>query len=140
MMRYKGYVGRVEYDPEDDTFFGMVLGTRDVITFEGRSVEDLHREFEKSVDVYLDVCAEARKRPDRPFSGKFLARIDPDLHRDIATQAAVCGMSLNNWISDLFREAVNPQRASRRHTRPKKGRRAAGKRVPPRARRTELPS
>src|SRR5207244_1414077 len=43
MMEYQGYVGRVEYDAEGDTFHGEVVGTRDVITFEGRSVEELHQ-------------------------------------------------------------------------------------------------
>jgi predicted HicB family RNase H-like nuclease len=65
MMRYRDYVGKVEYDAESDTFHGQVVGIRDVVTFEGRSVEELRGEFQKSVDVYLEVCAEAGKAPDR---------------------------------------------------------------------------
>jgi predicted HicB family RNase H-like nuclease len=105
-MEYKGYIGRVEYDADGDTLHGEVVGTRDVITFEGRSVEELHQALKDSVDVYLEVCKEAGKSPDRPFSGRFIARIDPELHRAIATRAAVSGMSLNAWVAAVFREAV----------------------------------
>ena len=33
MMKYKGYTGQVEFDPEADIFPGEVVDTRDVITF-----------------------------------------------------------------------------------------------------------
>ena len=34
---YKGYCGKAEYDVEDDTFHGEVIGVRDVVTFQGRT-------------------------------------------------------------------------------------------------------
>ncbi len=36
-MRYKGYVGSVQYSAEDGCFIGDVLGIRDMISFEGES-------------------------------------------------------------------------------------------------------
>ena len=53
MMEYKGYVGKVEYDGEAEIFHGEVLGTRDVITFQGRSVDELKTAFRESIDDYL---------------------------------------------------------------------------------------
>lgn len=106
MMEYKGYVGKVEFDQEHETFYGEVIDTRDVITFEGRSVAQLRREFKTSIDVYLEFCKEQGKVPDKPFSGKFVARIDPELHRQIAALAALEGVSLNSWIAKLFDNAL----------------------------------
>ena len=40
-MEYQGYVGKVEFDDEAGIFHGEVLDTRDVITFQGRSVDEL---------------------------------------------------------------------------------------------------
>ena len=51
-MEYKGYRAAVTFDAAAGVFFGAVADTRDVITFEGDSVERLRREFRFSVDDY----------------------------------------------------------------------------------------
>jgi predicted HicB family RNase H-like nuclease len=77
MMTHKGYQGRVEFDDEAGLFHGEVSGTRDVITFQGRAVDELRQAFRDSVDDYLDWCAARGKAPDRPYSGRLLLRLDP---------------------------------------------------------------
>ncbi len=69
MMEYQGYIGRVEFDDESDIFHGEVINTRDVITFQARSVDDLRKAFHDSVDDYLTFCAERGEKPEKPFSG-----------------------------------------------------------------------
>ena len=44
-MRYKGYIGKVEFDDEASVFHGEVINTRDVITFEGKTVSELRKAF-----------------------------------------------------------------------------------------------
>ena len=58
MMNYKGYIGQVEYDDENRIFSGSVINTRDVITFQGESVQELENAFHESVDDYLAWCRE----------------------------------------------------------------------------------
>lgn len=91
MMQYKGYLGRVTLDDESNIFHGEVLGIRDVITFQGKSVEELRQAFKESVDDYLDFCNERGEKPEKPFSGRFVARIDPRLHREIDILARAAG-------------------------------------------------
>ena len=100
MLEYKGYRGRVEFDEEAGLLHGEVLGLRDVVTFEGESVEELEKAFRDSVDDYLEFCAELDREPDRPFSGKFQLRISPELHRDVWLQSQREGKSLNQWVTD----------------------------------------
>ena len=57
MLEYKGYLGHVEFDDEAEVFHGEVINTRDVITFQGTSVDGLHKAFIESVDDYLDFCS-----------------------------------------------------------------------------------
>ncbi len=57
MMEYKGYLGKVEFDDEASLFHGEVVNTRDVITFQGKSVAELRKVFRVSVDDYLAFCA-----------------------------------------------------------------------------------
>src|SRR5438309_2217547 len=98
MMAYKGYVGRVEFDDDADLFHGEVVNTRDVITFQGATVKELRKAFQESVDDYLAFCRERGEAPEKPYSGQFVTRLTPDLHRKISLAAAVSGKSLNAWI------------------------------------------
>ena len=100
MMEYKGYVGRVEFDDEAGTFHGEVVNTGDVITFQGISVKELKKAFEESVEDYLTFCEERGEEPDKPFSGNFVVRIRPDLHRRLYAQAKKAGKSLNAFIEE----------------------------------------
>ena len=59
MLTYKGYAGQVEFDVEAGIFHGEVVDIRDVITFQGRSVEELTRAFRDSIDDYLEYCKQA---------------------------------------------------------------------------------
>jgi predicted HicB family RNase H-like nuclease len=97
MMTYKGYQAAVEFDDEAGVFHGVVLHLRDVITFEGTSVDEVRAEFRASVDDYLEDCAERGITPDKPYSGKFMLRMAPEDHRTIATACAQAGQSLNAW-------------------------------------------
>lgn len=98
-MEYKGYVGKLDIDPEADLLHGEVLGLRDVITFQGRTPADAEKAFRESVDDYLAFCKSRGEQPEKPYSGKFMVRIDPVTHRLVSLQAAAAGVSLNAWIS-----------------------------------------
>jgi predicted HicB family RNase H-like nuclease len=99
-MKYKGYEAAVEFDEDANIFHGEVINTRDVITFQGTSVKELKKAFEDSVEDYLDFCKERGEEPDKPFSGSFVVRIRPDLHRQLYTQARKAGKSLNALIEE----------------------------------------
>lgn len=99
-MKYKGYEAVVYLDDEAEIFHGEIINIRDVVTFQGTSVEELKQAFQDSVDDYLSFCASRNEQPDKPFSGKFMVRISPQLHQNIYTQAKQEGKSLNGWIED----------------------------------------
>lgn len=98
MMKYKGYVARTEVDAESGLIFGEVIGTTDMLTFEGASVADALRAFRESVDLYLKVCAKQGRPPDKPYSGSILVRTKPALHRKLVELAGSRGLSLNEYV------------------------------------------
>ncbi|MCL2679270.1 MAG: type II toxin-antitoxin system HicB family antitoxin [Dehalococcoidia bacterium] len=104
-MTHKGYVGTVEYNDEDDCLFGRIAGIRDIISFEGDSVAEIRKAFEEAVDDYLKHCAAVGKEPNKPYSGKFILRIDPALHAKIAAKAMASGKSLNQYATDVLAHA-----------------------------------
>ncbi|WP_406853678.1 type II toxin-antitoxin system HicB family antitoxin [Alsobacter sp. KACC 23698] len=106
-MSYKGYEALVAYDEDAEIFHGEVMNLRDVITFAGRSVVELKKALEESVEDYLSFCKERGEEPEKPYSGQFVVRVEPPVHRAAVTAAKRAGVSLNKWIASVIeREAV----------------------------------
>lgn len=107
MMTYKGYSGSVRFDDEAEIFHGEVIGLRDVVTFQGRTVDELKLAFQESIDDYLEFCESRGEQPDKPFSGRFLLRVDPSLHRKLVELSSSDGESLNHWLVSRLEEMVS---------------------------------
>ena len=105
-MEYKGYFAKVEFDDEANIFHGEVINLRDFITFEGSTVDELRMAFQDSVDDYLEFCAERGEDPDKPYSGKFMVRVEPELHKRIAIEARTKGASINSLVSEALSKAL----------------------------------
>lgn len=99
-MTYKGYEGVVKFDEDAHIFHGEVISTRDVITFQGTTVDELEQAFRDSVDDYLAFCAKRGEEPEKPFSGNILVRTNPELHKEITLAARREGKSVNAYILD----------------------------------------
>ena len=102
-MKYKGYTGIVELNDDSSGFFGRVTGLRDVITFQGTSIAEITEAFHDSVDDYLEFCAERGESPEKPYSGHFVLRVAPDLHRELAHAAEAMDTSLNALVESTLR-------------------------------------
>jgi predicted HicB family RNase H-like nuclease len=111
-MKYKGYTGVVELDEDSETLFGRVIGLREVITFQAGSVPEVIQAFHDSVDVYLEFCAARGERPEKPYSGQFVLRVDPQLHRAMAHTAEVQGTSVNALIEGTLERVFLEREAS----------------------------
>ena len=105
-MIYKGFSARVEFDADDHLFVGHVAGIRDVVGFHGDSVNQLELAFQEAVDNYVAACKALGQRPDKPFSGRMMLRLAPEVHARVSAAAQVCGMSVNQWAAQALSKAV----------------------------------
>ena len=105
-MNYKGYLGTVSFDEEADIFHGEVVNTKDVITFQGRSVDEIRIAFKDSVDEYLKFCEELGEEPEKPYSGRIALRIPSELHGKASAAASAEGVSLNSWLTAAVERAA----------------------------------
>jgi predicted HicB family RNase H-like nuclease len=96
----------VEYDEEAEALHGEVTNTRDVITFQGRSVEQLKQALADSVEDYLAFCRERGEEPEKPYSGQFVVRVEASLHRAVAAAAKRAGASLNKSVAATLERAA----------------------------------
>jgi len=108
MMEYKGYLSRIEFDDEVNVFHGEVINIRDVITFQGTSVEELRQAFRDSVEDYLAFCAERGEDPDEPFSGRFAIHLSPEQHRKVILAAEKAEKDLETWVAEVLAQATSP--------------------------------
>ena len=108
MMEYKGYLASVEFDDSVDVLHGRVVnsGPYPIATFEATETHALRREFERSVDEYLEWCQEDGVEPRKSFSGKLNVRLGSELHAAVVTAAKAEQVSINSWIVRVLREAI----------------------------------
>lgn len=106
VMNYKGYSARIEYDDDDAILFGQIAGIRDGVGFHADNVEDLRVAFHEAVDDYIETCARLGKEPSKPYSGKVMFRIDPEVHARAARAAELSGKSLNEWAGEVLAKAA----------------------------------
>ena len=65
----------------------------------GKAIAEIKKAFRESVDDYLAFCKDRNEEPEKPFSGKFNFRLDPELHRQVYITAKQHKISLNQWIA-----------------------------------------
>jgi predicted HicB family RNase H-like nuclease len=104
IMQYRGYAAAVEFDAEDEIFTGHIAGINDIIGFHAESVAGIKAAFQEAVDDYLAACLRAGKPPDKPYSGKIMFRIAPEIHARAAIAAQLAGKSLNQWGEEALAE------------------------------------
>ncbi len=101
-MTHEGYVALVDLDEDAGLFHGEVIHTHDVLTFQGRTPDELKTAFAETIADYIEWCEERGKPPERPYSGNFTLRLPPDLHRRVATAAARERKSVNAFIAEAL--------------------------------------
>ena len=101
-MNYRNYLALVEYDAADRIFVGHIAGINDIVGFHGETVPELENAFHQAVDDYLETCAKAGKAPEKPYSGRVMFRVDPEIHAHAALAAQLRGVSLNQWAEEAL--------------------------------------
>ncbi|MFN3235281.1 MAG: type II toxin-antitoxin system HicB family antitoxin [Gammaproteobacteria bacterium] len=98
VLRYKNYIGSIEVSIEDQCLHGQLLYINDMVTYEAKTVDALDKKFKEAVDDYLVTCEKLKREPLKPFKGSLNVRIGSELHKESAIQAAILGLTLNEYI------------------------------------------
>jgi predicted HicB family RNase H-like nuclease len=103
LLKDDRYTYRVTWSEEDREYVGLCTEFPSM-SWLGRTPEAALKGIRKIVaEVVRDMveCGEPVPEPiaSRQYSGKFLVRVPPDVHRKLALQAAEAGVSLNRLAS-----------------------------------------
>lgn len=107
-LKYKGFIGSVAFNENDNVFFGKIEGIDGLVNFEGESVKGLTDAFHEAVDDYIAYCEEEGIEAHKSYSGSLNVRLTPDIHTRVAYLAKQAGVSINSFI----RSAVEKQIAA----------------------------
>ena len=106
VIEYKGYIGSINYSPEDKCFYGKLEMIDDLVTFEATTAQELEDNFHAVVDDYLETCKTLGREPQKVYKGIFNVRIEPELHKRVYKEALKSGMSLNAFVRKALSSEV----------------------------------
>ena len=105
-MEINSYKAIIQYDPEIEMFRGEFIGINGGADFYARDIEGLRTEGETSLNIFLEMCREDDVEPRKEYSGKFNLRVPPPVHAQLVERAASDGRSLNQWVTEVLKKAV----------------------------------
>lgn len=105
-LKYKDYIGSVDYSAEDSVFYGKIEGIGDLVDYEGESVDELKSAFREAVDDYLVFCEDEGIVPQKSYSGKVDLDLTPDLQMNVANMAKKAGMSINAFVRSVLERHI----------------------------------
>ena len=108
-LTHDDYVAELTLDENANIFHGSVVNARPTLTFEGETVAELRQAFADTIADYRDWCTERGVAPGKPYSGTLSLRIDPELHRRLAVEAAEHDESLNQYLAERLAKEAAPK-------------------------------
>jgi len=106
VLTYKGYIGSVHFSADDNVFFGKIEGVNDLITFEGKTVQELKNAFCYMVNEHIKDCEAENIPVEKSYKGSFNIRLTPDLHRRAAIYAKIHGTTLNAFVKKSIEQSL----------------------------------
>jgi len=104
MFKDDYYTYRVTWSAEDQEYVGLCAEFPGLSWLAADHEEALRGIRQLVAEVIADMRANQENIPEpvaaRNYSGRFMVRIPPELHRELALEAAEAGISLNRLASD----------------------------------------
>ncbi len=107
VLTYKDFIGSVHFSSDDGVFFGKIEGINDLVTFEGRTVDEIQNAFKQAVNDYIELCKELNKPAFKSYKGSFNVRIPPELHRKAIEKSQSLGISLNQLVKQAIKKEIS---------------------------------
>lgn len=70
-LSYKDYHGTVKRSSESNILYGQVIGISSLISYEGKTLNELKTDFQGAIDDYLEICKAHGETPEKSCSGGF---------------------------------------------------------------------
>ncbi len=114
MLLHRGFIGKIEFDDRRSILTGEVLNAPDLLEFDGKSAQEIKRNFIKCVDDYCTLHCERKNDSSVPFIGNYSISLPSDRQSQVMRAAKLDGSSMEIWLNrrindhlvDFFAENV----------------------------------
>ena len=108
MLQNDRYTYRVTWSEEDGEYIGLCAEFASLSWLASEPEAALQGIRQVVADVVADLQKNGEPVPEpfatEKFSGRFMVRVPPRLHRQLALEAAEAGVSLNRLVSDKLNQ------------------------------------
>jgi len=103
------YLKLVTWSNEDQCYIGSVPGWIDNCCH-GRDEASVYRELCRIVDEWIEICRRdgwpLPAPTNKKYSGRFVLRTGPEMHRALAVKALSQGASLNSYVIKTLKKTL----------------------------------
>lgn len=102
ILEHNGIKGSVEFDIEEQIFYGKLLNVNGVVMYDAKDSEEFYTNFKNAVEEYIEDCKENNIPIKKEFKGSFNVRTSPEIHEALYMTAVKEKTSLNAVAKDAF--------------------------------------
>lgn len=107
IMKFGEYEAVISFDPEIELFRGEFIGLNGGADFYADNIKKLRKEGEISLRIFLEAAKEKNIPAKKKFSGQFVLRLKPQIHKKYSTLAKAKNVSLNQVLSQTLEDAID---------------------------------
>ena len=105
------YMVNIRWSEKDEAYVAEVPELVGCATH-GKTYEEAVRNAQDAIETWMEGAKESgypipEPLARRKFSGKFMTRIDPNLHRDLAMKAKESGKTLNGLVQEIIEKGLS---------------------------------
>ncbi|MEP1742009.1 MAG: hypothetical protein ABJI60_14545 [Kangiellaceae bacterium] len=104
MLLHRGFIGKIEFDDRRSILTGEVLNSLDLLEFDGKTAEEIKKNFIKCVDDYCLIHQEQSGEDTVPFVGNYSISLAADKQNKVMKAALQDGSSMEIWLNRRINE------------------------------------
>jgi len=99
MLLHKGFIGKIEYDDRRCLLTGEVVNSVDLLEFDGKTAQEIKKNFIKCVDDYCLLYREGCGHTSLPFIGNYSISLAAECQNQVMQAAQAEGSSMEIWLN-----------------------------------------
>jgi len=111
MLLHKGFIGKIEFDDRRLILMGEVINAPDLLEFDGKTADEIRRNFIKCVDDYCILHTEITQGESLvtegssiPFIGNYNISLPAERQSQVMRAAKREGSSMEIWLNRRINE------------------------------------
>jgi predicted HicB family RNase H-like nuclease len=107
LLKHNWYYGSVHHSKEDDIWYGKVLNTNGLVTYNAPIKEDLNDAFVKAVNNYVVYCSKSFINPHKIYTDTATFLMSARMQLKVAIGAEQNGLTASGYVEELLERELS---------------------------------